>query len=811
MKTIDEPLMKLAVAYYYYSCTQSFDEVSVDDNRFGKTINSFGTYLAVNKDSFGMGNNGSNAITEGALKIINKSGELIGKSGKLLGIRFKQRNENGNSNGFSTSVSFSEDALSMIKTVNDEGIESALFREGELEAHPKKELIKKFYGILPKLIENQKDNLGLYDSGYHFGICFAEGDLAFFRTMYNLGINEIVLYMSENVSTGLMGSWRLSEGVIVTDSGLHYKDHKGGKALFLRWNGFDRVDYKQYYFYFYKNKQLIAELGRDLLFNNSDTNECIKFAEDLTSIAAVPNPIELAENGFYEEAIRDAESIIDSGEDVPFGHFAKATVMFMIERDKKGKDYTNEKSNEIHDNLEIVLKEYRNAIKEKESTNDSDKQEFVAHAMLCIADAESFMGRYNVSRIHYIEGLENCNEEDKDRGMKHLIDVEKSLQERWDKYTSELKYKDRKFIMPIRDSEIGGCVVDGITVFRMSNIPSCMKFPMGHPVANQLYIGHPFNPSLYVPYEDSEEMFFLDKVHELRYLLECLGAEEITITSIKGKEITEFSDNNNSYAVDVGIKRFSADVEIDTQNKNQKDSSLHSHRSMTVKLDPMQKPFLPEGLVWYNEMPKWQRLVQSRLYGNMLEYNEFVSTSETKFTSSSEAIGVKASAKFLWAKAHAEVNECLEKQFKESTETQWKVDVKFRSMKDFENEVIETVEIVEAKPLNQIGLSKEELEYAEEVKFCLEDDGIIDDSERRLLERKRIKFGISQKRAAEIEKNLLWSQLTEDEREYLEAVKEELVGGKIPEASRRLLERLRKRMDVSDERAKEIEIMAMKR
>lgn len=621
--------------------------------------------------------------------------------------------------------------------------------------------------------------------------------------IYNLGINEIVLYMYEIVSTGLMG--RLSEGVIITDSGLHYKDYKEKKALFLRWNGFDRVDYKQYYFYFYKNKQLIAKLGRNLLFNNSDTNECIRFAEDLTNVADVQNPIELAENGYYEKAIRDAESIIDLGDDTSYGHFAKATVMFMRERDKGKKDFAFGKSDEIQNNLEIVLKEYRCAIKEKESTNDDDKQEFVAHVMLCIADAESFLGRYSASRIHCIEGLENCNEEDKDKGMKQLVDVEKLLQERWDRYTSELKYEDRKFIMPIRDCEIGGCVVDGITVFRMSNIPSCMRFPMGHPVANQLYTGHPFNPSLYVPYEQSEELFFLDKVHELRYLLECLGAEEISITSIKGKDVSEFRDNNNRYAADGELKGFSASAEFNTQYKNQNDSSSHSHRSMIVKLDPMQKPFLPEGLIWYNEMPQWQRLVQSRLHGNLLEYSEYVSTTETKFTSSSEMTDIKASAKFLWAKAHAEVNECFEKQFKESTETQWKVDVKFRSMRDFRDGMTETIEAEESKS----EWSREEAEYAEEVKFCIEDDGVIDESERRLLERKRVKLGISHERAAEIEACLVQPQLTEDELDYLEAVKDEVKNGQIPESSRRLLERLRSRIGITEERAKEIELMAI--
>ena len=170
---------------------------------------------------------------------------------------------------------------------------------------------------------------------------------------------------------------------------------------------------------------------------------------------------------------------------------------------------------------------------------------------------------------------------------------------------------------------------------------------------------------------------------------------------------------------------------------------------------------------------------------------------------------IKASAKFLWAKAHAEVNECFEKQFKESTETQWKVDVKFRSMKDFENEE-ESIEFEEAIHANQNEWSREELEYAEEVRFCLEDDGAIDESERRLLERKRVKFGISQERAAEIEKSLVQPQLTEDELDYLEAVKDEVENGQILETSRRLLERLRNRIGITEERAKEIELMAIR-
>ena len=106
-------------------------------------------------------------------------------------------------------------------------------------------------------------------------------------------------------------------------------------------------------------------------------------------------------------------------------------------------------------------------------------------------------------------------------------------------------------------------------------------------------------------------------------------------------------------------------------------------------------------------------------------------------------------------------------------------------------------------------MTDEEQSYAEEVKFCLE-DGTIGDKERRFLERMRTKLGISPERAAEIEESLQKPHLTEEEQEYLDAVKDEIVDGSIPESSRRLLNRLRRSMDISEERAEEIELLAIK-
>lgn len=100
--------------------------------------------------------------------------------------------------------------------------------------------------------------------------------------------------------------------------------------------------------------------------------------------------------------------------------------------------------------------------------------------------------------------------------------------------------------------------------------------------------------------------------------------------------------------------------------------------------------------------------------------------------------------------------------------------------------------------------TKDEESYAEEVRFCLE-EGPIGERERRFLNRMRDKLGISPERASEIEKTLQSPLLTEDEKEYIDAMQEEALNGSIPERSRRILNRLRISLGISDERAAELE------
>ena len=65
--------------------------------------------------------------------------------------------------------------------------------------------------------------------------------------------------------------------------------------------------------------------------------------------------------------------------------------------------------------------------------------------------------------------------------------------------------------------------------------------------------------------------------------------------------------------------------------------------------------------------------------------------------------------------------------------------------------------------------------------------------------------GISEKRAPEVEASLSVSKLTDDEKEYLEAFKDASETGKVSDKQRRLLDKLRVMYGISEERAKEIE------
>lgn len=100
-----------------------------------------------------------------------------------------------------------------------------------------------------------------------------------------------------------------------------------------------------------------------------------------------------------------------------------------------------------------------------------------------------------------------------------------------------------------------------------------------------------------------------------------------------------------------------------------------------------------------------------------------------------------------------------------------------------------------------------EQEYIDELKACLEDDNVISDRERRLLNKVSQSLGISEERAKELELSLQKSiNLTPEEQEYANEIKACLEDdGEISSKERRLLNKLRNSLGIDPTRAEEIE------
>lgn len=106
------------------------------------------------------------------------------------------------------------------------------------------------------------------------------------------------------------------------------------------------------------------------------------------------------------------------------------------------------------------------------------------------------------------------------------------------------------------------------------------------------------------------------------------------------------------------------------------------------------------------------------------------------------------------------------------------------------------------------SVTSEEQEYLEEIRACLDNDGEISSRERRLLDRLRKTLGITEVRAKELEASV--NDMSDDEKEYQEELKACLEDRTISDRERRLLDRLRKSLGISEERAKAIEDRLLK-
>ena len=357
-------------------------------------------------------------------------------------------------------------------------------------------------------------------------------------------------------------------------------------------------------------------------------------------------------------------------------------------------------------------------------------------------------------------------------------------------------YKKRKALFVV--DKYQDLFQDHIQVLATNSAESIIDFPIGHPVDNELYIGHPLIPQKYIPLETYQLELVEDKVREFCEIAQSLGALEITI-ECQNSNVSDYDSN--------GTRKMTGDgnYKVVKGNGNYHDEysrHLINELSRSINLHqtfcPTSKPFLPENLVWYENEPSWQRLVKQRMSGTLSSHEERIETKKCQMVESHEMREIKGEISSLFASMNLSWDKSDEIKYQVQENTVLSINVQFAPISQLENCNASTMHP------QQLQLNQQEQEYIAEVKECLA-DGDLGSSERRLLNKLRDKLGISEERANELEASLSKPQLSEEEQEYLEAYQDALEDGVVSEKERRLLDKLMKINGISAERAKELE------
>ena len=595
-----------------------------------------------------------------------------------------------------------------------------------------------------------------------------------------LGSKEDIIKVFSLYNTSLIHNY-----LFFTNYAIYIRDIRHKTRDIIRWWEITKVSYENEYFMFlnsegkiFKNINVRTFFPKEISIS---TGVC--FSEGLTSVASIaPNPLQLAQENKYSEAIEAVNYYTTIDQSIEL-YLTRAFIYY--DRAIKSNDNKN------------LLQE---ALTEIEKTIDycKDHEEcwklhkYKGHLL-------ELMGKINDSRNAYMKSLAEAPEEQKYELQNRITRLEKANTDLWDNYILRVPYKERKYIMLVEDSKIKNCAVSGITIFNSSNVPNCINFYDNMPLNNELYVGHPYIPSVYIPYNQAEDILFQDKIQEFCYILQQLGAEEVTITSLKGQKINETNNKKEELELAANAGRFgNATLNIDSSTSNLMDRTSHEQYDVKYVYDPIDMPKMPSETIWYQNQSKWQHLVQSRINGNTLEWTECISSKLKSFTSSSEKEDIKAKLKVLMANIEGRSYEEEEKQLKEETETIWRVSVKFRSKKLLQEK---------SQSRNTISstLTEKEKEFLNEVRFCIEDDDIIDNFEQIFLNKTREKLGLTEERAKELQESILKPQFTENEKEYINALSKLMIDGQIPESAQHIVERFRNRYEIDEQRANEIE------
>ena len=623
-----------------------------------------------------------------------------------------------------------------------------------------------------------------------------EGVRALARRNFGISRDENILLIRDT------SFWcNTNQGLVITDIGFYcIVDNDNPQPFNVTWGSIFDVQYQELCLYFKDNQgEDISWFSMHYLLKSSDGNYMAQIGNKLApAFKKIAESVEPMEDPFNKSVERFFELLDQKKFQEAIEHCLACINNMGTPRFYYG--LISETYSVCLHNWDKCMEYAQKGIRDCEENDDNDAKISLQYSLY---SAYEQIGLNSQARKESLAVMMNATDQKpisedffiKDEVVKDFQRFENAYKEGF----LTLPYNERKVIMPVK--QYVDLHQDHVAVIDIKNLPA-ITFPMGHPVANQLYVGHPLIPSKYIPFENYQLELVEDKVREFCMLAQSLGATEISVECLNSA--TTDQSNNKQQNVNGETGTWVAEGKGNVQ----KDSSRHMidelSRSLTLHqtFKPYHKPTIPNDMVWYDNEPSWQRLVSQRLNGTLTSHEERIETKKSQMVEGRELLDIKAEITTLFANMNMTMDKTEESKYAQQENAVLSIKVKFAPINQLTGDT--TTITAQIAPSSTSVLTSEE-EYLNELKEILA-DGEISPRERRLLEKIRVQCGISEERAAELENSLTTIlQLTEEEQEYFDEYKEIVADGGITDKERRLLDKILKMNGISEERAREIE------
>ncbi len=618
-----------------------------------------------------------------------------------------------------------------------------------------------------------------------------------------------------------------NKGIVISTLGFHYIATNNPSVVFMPWNKIKYIkknkDDESLEFYIGNSDTPYASFHFDLFvktsnYNSNDIEEFIKLLNEIKELDKTPieklfsdykdEIVETRDNEKYEQALDLCDECVNECKQKKYKRegeefyeliidFLRSTIYFVQEDKLKAEYYTKR-----------VIKTIDTINEDLEEKDLHEYGEFLwlkSNALYNLALLKEEQENYSEARKLYFNSIELKSEEDAEDKLEQIKDFQEK-EEKYIEYFLEQDFNKRLFILPI--TEIKTLDSDLISVLTMEQTKK-IEFPIGHPIPNQLYIAKPYTNNFYIPFEDYDLVLLEDRLREFCWLAQSLGATKISIESNKKQSTNEKQNKQLSISGKADVKLASGLLSYFNEKQNERLAQIENSISLNQEFHPTSKPIVPTNLLWYEHEASWQRLVTQRLQGGLLNHTERISSNSIELVKASDLTHIKGDFKNLRMKTEGEVEKQTNTMFEKKESVSLEIHIEFaplNTLVDTENSTTtDNTNLLENN--NPTLLTSEEQEYLDEYKECLQyNNGEFSPSEIRLLDRLRVRLDLSEERVRELKEQAnLENQLSEEEQEYLEDIRLFLEDGVITEKERKILERSRNQLGISEERAKEIE------